>query len=63
MGRARADDEPSRWRDIRACDAHLRDLKRERRTPPPDVVARDARGPRPVAVEMTSGCGSPAAMC
>ena len=51
-------------RSVAACAAHLRDLKRVHRAPPPDLaipsVAIPARlyGPDPA-----SYCASPAAMC
>jgi hypothetical protein len=53
-----------RQRLVAACAAHLRDLRRVHRTPPPDLaipsVAIPARlhGPDPA-----SYCASPAAMC
>jgi len=49
---------------VAACAAHLRDLRRVHRAPPPDLAILSVAIPaRTSGVERASYCGSPAAMC
>jgi hypothetical protein len=49
---------------VAACAAHLRDLRRVHRAPPPDLaIASVAIPARLSGAERASYCGSPAAMC
>jgi len=49
---------------ITACAAHLSDLRRARKRPPPDVALSRQPLPKRIAAEPTSSyCVSPAALC
>jgi hypothetical protein len=62
--RRRPRTETDRQLAVAACAAHLRDLRRNRRAPPADVVLPSVAIPmRLSGVERASYCGSPAAMC
>ena len=51
-----------RFEEIAACLKHLRDLKKDRERPPPDV--RVGPGfPRRISPETGSYCTSPAQLC
>ena len=56
--------ETNHQRLVTACAAHLRDLRRVHRAPPPDLaIASVAIPARLSGPERASYCGSPAAMC
>jgi hypothetical protein len=49
---------------VAACAAHLRDLRRVHRVPPPELAIASVAIPARISgVERASYCGSPAAMC
>jgi len=53
-----------RMEAIAACAAHLADLRRARRRPPPDVALPAGFHPKPIASPAPSSyCVSPAALC
>ncbi|HLH48927.1 MAG TPA: hypothetical protein VKV96_06270 [Roseiarcus sp.] len=54
----------ARMEAIAACAAHLRDLKRAHRAPPPDVEVAASGAPHRLAPAATgSYCTSPAELC
>jgi hypothetical protein len=69
MGRARArrrapKQKTARMAAIAACAAHLRDLRRAHRQPPPDIeVAPEPVPYRPSPTPASSYCTSPAELC
>lgn len=49
---------------VKACRAHLRDLRKAHGSPPPDVALPQSSMPTRIAPEpIGSCCGSPAARC
>ena len=68
MGKSRArrrapKTESLRKEAIRACAAHLRDLKRAHRLPPPDVPIARSLPRRLSPAPLSSYCTSPAELC
>jgi len=69
MGKPRPRRRPPKTRTprmeaIAACAAHLSDLRRAHRTPPPDIALPQSLRPLSIAPTPTSSyCVSPAALC
>jgi len=57
-------EETRRQARVRSCAAHLKDLQRAHRTPPPDVALAPRSLPARIPAEpVSSGCTSPAQLC
>jgi hypothetical protein len=60
----RGRDDTAQRKRIRACNLHMRDLRRVYRRPPADVALPRVAIPERLSGEpVSSGCGSPAQMC